>query len=62
MNKLPEKPELNKHVVNGSASIDDWDYYYDDDDEEGNDECCDDCGCYHGHHPWCWESDDDEDW
>ena len=48
------------NVVGSEDSVDDWDDY---DDEEGNDGCCDDCGCYHGHHPWCGESDEmDDDW
>ena len=33
---------------------------YDDDDDSS--ECCDDCGCYHGHHPWCGESDEQDEW
>jgi len=20
---------------------------------DDSDQCCDECGCYHGHHPWC---------
>jgi hypothetical protein len=26
-----------------------------------DDECCDDCGCYHGHHTWCDQSDNIDD-
>jgi hypothetical protein len=26
-----------------------------DPDYDDSHECCDDCGCYHGHHPWCDE-------
>ena len=32
------------------------------DDIDDSNECCDDCGCYHGHHPWCGESDEQDDW
>lgn len=62
MNKESKTTEqqCNKQNVNGSASIEDW-YYEEDDDYEGNDECCDECGCYHGHNPWCSESDEDND-
>lgn len=31
-----------------------------DPDEDDSHECCDDCGCYHGHHPWCNASDEDD--
>lgn len=29
-------------------------------DEDDGQECCDYCGCHHGHHPWCNESDEDD--
>lgn len=35
---------------------------WDDNDIDDSNECCDDCGCYHGHHPWCDESDEQDDW
>jgi hypothetical protein len=25
----------------------------DDEDYDDSDECCEECGCYHGHHSWC---------
>lgn len=37
-------PEKYVHM----PEYDDYDPDYDD-----SDECCDYCGCYHGHHPWC---------
>ena len=27
----------------------------DDEDYDDRDECCEECGCYHGHHSWCRE-------
>ena len=58
----PEKPQNDAklHVV-GSADINN---YLDDDDwdDEDTNGCCDDCGCYHGHHPWCGHSDEYDDW
>jgi len=31
------------------------DDYEEDPDCDDSNECCEDCGCYHGHHPWCDE-------
>lgn len=27
--------------------------YGEDPDYDDSDECCEECGCYHGHHSWC---------
>ena len=31
-------------------------------DEESYNSCCEECGCYHGHHMWCTESEEYDDW
>lgn len=32
--------------------ISDFDDEYDPDSDDSH-ECCEECGCYHGHNPWC---------
>lgn len=57
-------------IFNPSHRFEDFeDPYFDDEgnDPDANDGNCEECGCYHGHHPWCSEYDpsytgDDNDW
>lgn len=38
------------------------DDFFDDEEEDDSHECCEDCGCYHGHHPWCDSSEEQNDY
>jgi hypothetical protein len=37
---------------------DDEDYWEEEREYSEDDGCCEECHCYHGHHPWCSESDE----
>jgi len=57
---LADVKQLNLPLVSHSTSsnINDYDDTYEDEEDPDYDdshECCDECGCYHGHNPWCGE-------
>ena len=53
----------NQKAVNANKEPDEiMQQWFEDDDLHDHDECCEDCGCYHGHNPWCYQSEEYREW